>query len=124
QDAESLVYKLPFLHSESIFTFIVYSLGWLFGIFVLTSIILLILQCVRAARVVRDTSGRMIITAIVIVFAIQYVWNIAMALGLLPILSISMPLFSYGGTSMLAQLSAIGLIYAIYRRIDIVRLPT
>lgn len=122
QGVESLVDKLPYLHNDSIFTFIVHSLGWVFGIFVLTSIILLILQCARAARVVRDTSGRVIITAIVIVFVLQYIWSIAMSLSLLPFMSISMPLFSYGGTSMLAQLSAIGLIYAIYRRKDIVRL--
>jgi len=117
----SIADRLRYIHSESIFTFIVHSLGWLFGISVLACILLLMHQFVRAARQVRHTPGRMIIHAIVIVLAIQYLINIPMALGWLPVLSIPMPFISYGGSALLTNLAAIGLIYSIYRLKDMVR---
>jgi len=78
------------------------------------------LQFVRAAQLVRHTPGKMIIHAIVVLLAIQYLFNIAMALGWLPIMGITMPFISYGGSALLINLAAIGLIYSIYRRKDII----
>lgn len=118
---ESLVDRLPFLHAESVLTFIIHSLGWSFGLLVLATVFLLLLQLTRAARLVRDTPGKMIISAIAILLTMHYIWSFAMTLGWLPVLSISTPFISYGGSATLAQSAAIGLIYAIYRRKDMVR---
>jgi cell division protein FtsW (lipid II flippase) len=121
QGGASLVEKLPYLHTESVFTFIIHSLGWLFGIFVVLCVLLLMLLMARAAQLVCHTPGKMIIQAIVIVLAFQFAINICMALGWVPIVGIPMPFISYGGSALLTNLAAIGLVYAIYRRKDMLR---
>ncbi|EES74780.1 hypothetical protein POTG_00011 [Paenibacillus sp. oral taxon 786 str. D14] len=49
-------------------------------------------------------------------------WSMGMSLGLLPISAVSFPFLSFGGSQLLAQLAAIGLIYSVYRRKDMISL--
>ena len=46
--------------------------------------------------------------------AVQTVINIGMVLGLLPVIGITLPFFSSGGTSMLSMLIGIGLVHSVY----------
>lgn len=112
---------LPQIHSDNVFTYLIYSLGWVFGILVLMIVLLFITQLVKTAVSVRDPYGKMLIAGLGALFSVQFVWSIGMSLRLLPISSVSFPLISYGGSGLLAQLGAIGLIYGVYRRKDMVR---
>lgn len=49
-------------------------------------------------------------------FALEFVWNIFMVLGFAPIVSVGLPFISYGGTSAITQMAAVGIILSIYRR--------
>lgn len=118
----SVTQKLPYIHTETVFTYMVYSLGWLFGAFVLLSTLIFVSQLVKAASSVRDTYGKMLVNGLGALFAVQFVWSIGMSLGVLPILAVTLPFISYGGSGMLIQLSAIGIIYSVYRRKDMIRL--
>lgn len=112
---------LPYIHSDHIFTYLVYSLGWMFGAFVLLSFLFFILYLIKAGLAIKDSYGKMLITGLGSLFAIQFAWSIGMSLGILPISAVSFPLISYGGSGLLAQLAAIGLIYSVYRRKDMIR---
>ncbi|MMZ65896.1 Lipid II flippase FtsW [compost metagenome] len=112
---------LPQIHSDNVFTYLIYSLGWVFGILVLMIVLLFVTQLVNAAMSVRDPYGKMLIAGLGAFFSVQFVWSIGMSLGLLPISAVSFPLISYGGSGLMAQLGAIGLIYGVYRRKDMVR---
>lgn len=112
---------LPSIHSDTIFTYLVYSLGWLFGAFVLLSVLFFIFHLIKAGLAIKESYGKMLITGLGALFAVQFFWSIGMSLGILPISGVSFPLISYGGSGLLTQLAAIGLIYSVYRRKDIIR---
>lgn len=110
-----------YLHLDNVLTYLIFSLGWIFGIFVLSIIGLFVQQLIKAAFSVGDVYGKMLITGLGALFAVQFAWNIGMSLGVLPISAVPFPLIGYGGSGLLVQLAAIGLIYSVYRRKDMVR---
>lgn len=111
---------LPYIHSDTIFTYLIYSLGWMFGAFVLLSVLLFIFYLIKTGLAIKEPYGKMLITGLGALFAVQFVWSIGMSLGVLPISGMSFPLISYGGSGLLTQLTAIGLIYSVYRRKDMI----
>lgn len=117
----SVTKRLPLIHSDTIFTYIVYSQGWFFGIFVLLSALLFVSQLIKAALSVRDTYGKKLINGLGAIFAVQFIWSIGMSLGVLPISAVTLPFISYGGSALLAQLAATGIIYNVYRRKDMIQ---
>ncbi|GIQ69465.1 FtsW/RodA/SpoVE family cell cycle protein [Xylanibacillus composti] len=114
--------KLPFIHSDSIFTYMIYSLGWGFAAFVSVCILLFLIQLAQAGQSVRDSYGSMLIYGLSALFFVQFAWSIGMSLGLLPYSSVTLPLISYGGGNLLVQLTALGIIYSVYRGKDMVRI--
>lgn len=69
-----------------------------------------------AAKKVKDRFGSLIIQSFMCIFALEFVWNIFMVLGFAPIVSVGLPFISYGGTSAITQMAAVGIILSIYRR--------
>lgn len=49
------------------------------------------------------------------IFALKFIWNILMVIGFAPIISVSLPFVSYGGSGLVIQMSAVGLILSIYK---------
>ncbi|WP_068786462.1 FtsW/RodA/SpoVE family cell cycle protein [Paenibacillus phocaensis] len=113
--------ELPAIHSESLFTYLIYTLGWTFGLIVLAGVLLFIYQLAKAAMTVRENYGKMLIAGLGSLFAVQFAWSVGMSLGILPVSKVQFPLIGYGGSGLLAQMAAIGLIYSVYRRKDMVR---
>jgi cell division protein FtsW (lipid II flippase) len=113
---------LPYIHSDHIFTYLVYSMGWTFGIIVTLLILFFILQLTRMFKSVKDPYGKMLISGIGALLVIQFLWSMGMSLGLLPLSAVPFPFLSYGMEQMLVQLAAIGLIYSVYRRKDTISL--
>ena len=69
-----------------------------------------------AAMVARDKMGRVLCVGIVtMVFTHAFV-NVAMTIGVLPVVGIPLPLVSYGGTFMVITLFTLGLIQSVYVR--------
>ncbi|MCO4130317.1 FtsW/RodA/SpoVE family cell cycle protein, partial [Enterobacter kobei] len=56
-------------------------------------------------------------------FAVPTTWNILMSFGVVPIMGISLPFISYGGSAILFYAAVLGLILNVYRRKDLVE-PT
>ncbi|NOU95153.1 hypothetical protein GC093_18260 [Paenibacillus sp. LMG 31456] len=114
--------RLPYAYSDTVFTYIIYSLGWFAGAFVLFSALSFVVQLVRMTLQVRDSYGKMLVCGLGLLFTIQFGWSIGMSLGVLPIVSIAFPFVSYGGSHLLIQLAAVGMICSVYQRKDMIRI--
>jgi rod shape determining protein RodA len=75
-----------------------------------------VVRCMRAAVLARDTFGRLLAVGTgVLIFSHVFV-NIAMTIGLMPITGVPLPLMSYGGTFMVSTMTALGLVQSVYLR--------
>ncbi|MCP3774289.1 FtsW/RodA/SpoVE family cell cycle protein [Paenibacillus sp. MZ04-78.2] len=99
--------KLPYVHGDLIFTYLVYSFGWGVGIAVAVAAVYFVTRMLHSMGQVREAYGKMLIVAATSIIGAQFGYCIGMSLGLLPIMSITFPFVSYGGTRTLIDCSAI-----------------
>ncbi len=111
----------PGASSEYILTFVIGSLGWLFGIIMIVLLGALILRLFVASSKVRNEYGKYLCVGICCVFSLQVIVNVLMCLRLFPTFSVSLPFFSYGGASYLLNMALMGLLLGVYRRKDIIK---
>ena len=107
---------LPVQESDFIFAVFVEETGFMGGFLVIFLYMLFILRLVYLSQKVKDDFGSTIIIGFVFMFAFQIVENIAMTMGKLPVTGITLPFFSYGSTSVVSSLIAIGIAESIYIR--------
>ncbi len=108
--------KLPFIYSDSIYSYLIYSLGWVFGAFLLLLTMTFVFRLAALGLKLNDSYAKAVTAGICSVFAIHAVWNILMSLGILPIVGVSFPFVSYGLTNSIFELALIGLLLGLYRR--------
>jgi rod shape determining protein RodA len=70
----------------------------------------------RTALMSRDNFGTLVTSGIVAMLAFQVFVNIGMTMGIMPVTGIPLPLVSYGGTAMITNWMAIGLILNVHMR--------
>jgi len=93
------------------------ELGFIGSIFLLSMYFLLLYRCIKIALNSKDLFGSLIVIGIVSMFTYHIIQNVGMAIGMMPITGIPLPMLSYGGSSMLANLIAIGLVLNVnFRR--------
>jgi cell division protein FtsW (lipid II flippase) len=114
---------LPESHTDFAFPFLVYSLGWTFGIGICLVLLIFILRISKNAFKTKDLYGRLIVIGGAVLFAVPTTWNILMVFGIVPIMEVSLPFISYGGSAILFYAAVLGFILNVYRRKDIVE-PT
>ena len=107
---------LPEGHTD--FVFAVFAEEWGFlGSFVLLSLyIILFLMGLEIAFKAKDIVGALMAVGVVAMMAFGVVVNIAMTAGLAPVVGIPLPLMSYGGSAMVVNLIALGLLLNVKRR--------
>lgn len=103
-------------HTDFIFAVIAEEWGFLRTCFVLFLYIVFITCGIGIARSTREPCGRLIVVGLVTMFATQIVVNICMTLGIAPIVGITLPFISYGGSSMLTSFIALSIIFNIKMR--------
>ena len=101
---------LPERHSDFIFATIAEEFGFLGGMVLIVLIGFLLWRLLKIARSTRDELGFLISLGIFTLLASQTLINIGMNLGLLPITGVTLPLISYGGSSLVANLISFGII--------------
>ncbi|WP_053366501.1 FtsW/RodA/SpoVE family cell cycle protein [Bacillus sp. FJAT-27245] len=111
---------LPEAHTDFAFPFLVYSLGWAFGIFLCLIILIFISRISKNAFKTKDLYGRLIVIGGATLFAVPTTWSILMGFGVLPIMRVSLPFISYGGSGIVFYGAVLGLILSVYRRKDLV----
>jgi cell division protein FtsW (lipid II flippase) len=63
-----------------------------------------------------DPFGRLLAVGIVAMFTVEVIVNVGMTMGLVPITGLTLPLVSYGGSSLLVSMVAVGLLNNVGRR--------
>ncbi|EAE7066346.1 FtsW/RodA/SpoVE family cell cycle protein [Listeria monocytogenes] len=111
---------IPEAHTDFVFPFLVYSFGWVFGIFLCLLLLVFILRISLNAFKTKDLFGRLLTIGGAVLFTVPAFWNILMGLGIVPIMVVPLPFISYGGSMLLVYSSLLGLILNVYRRKDIV----
>jgi rod shape determining protein RodA len=106
-------------HSRDfIFTVVGEELGYVgaVGLIVLYAVILL--GAIRAVLAARDRFGLLLAIGIVTMFTFHITVNIGMTIGIMPITGIPLPFMSYGGSAILTDFAAIGVLLNIYLQRD------
>lgn len=101
---------IPAKHTDFIFAVIGEEWGFVGVVVVLGLFLFLILQAFAIAKQARDRAGTFLVIALISFFIFHIIINVAMQIGLLPTTGIPLPLISYGGSSTMMFMIAIGLI--------------
>lgn len=118
---DSVVISLQEAHTDFIFSVITLGFGFV-GAFVTLVIILGLDYCVLNIGLnATHQSDRYFVSGVFGCLIFQQFWNIAMILGILPITGITLPFISYGGSSLLSYMIAIGMCFDIHRQTTIAR---
>ncbi len=107
---------LPEKHNDFIFSVIGEEFGFIGVLTVIAIYLLLLWQIFNVALKARDNYGRLVATGIGMMFFFHVIENIGMTMGLMPITGLTLPFISYGGSSMVISLFAIGLVINVNLR--------
>ena len=105
---------VPEQENDFILTVAGEELGFIGCVLLLSILLLIIIKVLMNAFSARDYAGKMLCVGVFAMIAIQTVINVGMVLGLLPVIGITLPFFSSGGSSMLSILIGIGLVQSVY----------
>ncbi len=113
---QTRLHFLPEQHTD--FAFSVFSEEWGFigSIVLLLLYLFLILWGLNIAKTSKDRFGSILAVGIVAIIFWQVIINVAMATGMLPVVGIPLVLFSYGGSSLVSTMAAMGLLMNISMR--------
>ncbi len=107
---------LPQRHTDFIFAVIGEELGFLGAVLLLGLQFLIISRAIRIASVARNLLGALMAIGIASMWMFQVVVNVGMTIGVMPITGIPLPFVSAGGSSMIANMMAAGLLLNVYSR--------
>ncbi|NLV75032.1 MAG: rod shape-determining protein RodA [Chloroflexi bacterium] len=107
---QSQLYFLRVRHTDFIFSVWAEEMGFVGAMVLIGIIVALISRCVRIGLRARDQKGRLIAVGVAAMIFIQSFINIGMNIELLPVTGLPLPLISYGGSSLVATLIALGLV--------------
>ncbi len=107
---------LPVAHNDFIFSVLAEEEGFIGVLVALGLYLFVILRGLEAARLAKDRLGAYLVGGIIAGFAFQVLYNVAMSVGLAPVKGITLPLMSYGGSSIIATLASFGLILNVRMR--------
>ena len=116
QGSQNRLEFLPEQHTD--FVFAVFAEEWGFSgcVALLAAYALLILLAVRVVRRAQDRFGVLLATGMTAILFWQFTINIGMVTGLLPVVGIPLPLISYGGSSLVTTLVAMGVLISVSMR--------
>ena len=104
------LFFLPEPHTDFIFSIIGEELGFVGAFLLIATFAFLIWRGFRIARLSHDRFAFYAALGLTLMFALQALINVSVALCLLPTKGIALPLVSYGGSSLIASLMAIGIL--------------
>ena len=101
---------LPESHTDFAFAVFCQENGFI-GVFIIFVILMVMLfYCIKIAMYTKDNFGKMLVCGITMLIVGQAVGNLAMVIGLVPVVGVPLPFISYGGTSLILNMMSIGLI--------------
>ncbi|MCD6452101.1 MAG: putative lipid II flippase FtsW [Acidobacteria bacterium] len=112
---EQKLFFLPKPYTDFIFSVISEELGFIGASAVIAAFIIILIRGLKVSFNAPDPFGRYLALGITLMIVIQALINISVALNILPTKGIPLPLISYGGSSLLITLCALGILLNISR---------
>jgi rod shape determining protein RodA len=107
---------LPVAHNDFIFSVLAEEQGFIGVLVVLGLYLLVIWRSLESARLAKDRLGAYLVVGLLASFSFQVIYNVTMSAGLAPVKGLTLPLLSYGGSSLIATLASFGLILNVRMR--------
>lgn len=115
-DANAVKFSLPDAHTDFVFAVAAEEFGVLFCLVIITLIATLVVRALRRAAALRSVFTQLAVCGLAAMIGLQSMINIAVNLRLMPAKGMTLPLISYGGSSLIATGLTIGLLLALTRR--------
>ena len=112
----SKYFYLPEAHTDFAFAVWAQEMGFIGAVFVVLLVAAFTFFGFRIANRSRDEFGRWLAMGITLLISGQALFNIAMVCGIMPVTGVPLPFISYGGSSLLMNFMAIGLLASVGRR--------
>jgi len=112
-EGKQKLFYLPEAHTDFILSVVGEELGFLGVIVIIGMFFLLVQRAMRIAVAAPDTFGRFLALGIAVLFGIEATVNMGVVTGLLPTKGLALPFISYGGSSLLISLFAVGILLNI-----------
>jgi rod shape determining protein RodA len=116
QGTQSQLNFLPEKHTDFIFAVIAEELGFVGTLFILGLFVTLLVRIFRTSQQAQDNFGLFLALGIGMLLLAQTIVNLGSNLGVLPVTGVTLPLVSYGGSSMVASLILVGIVLSIHVR--------
>lgn len=107
---------LPMKTTDFIYSVISEEMGFVVSILIVILFVLLIIRVFHIAKNAKDTFGSLLAVGIGSMFLAHFIENVGMTIGLMPITGIPLPFISYGGSSMLTNFMALGILLSVNRK--------
>lgn len=107
--------SIPESHNDFIFVSIGEEFGFLGCLVVIILLAAICLRCIRIARICTNDAGKYICVGVFAMIFAQCFINIGMCVSLLPVIGVTLPFFSSGGTSLLCLYLGVGLSLNVYK---------
>lgn len=114
--SQSQLNFLPEKRTDFIFAAIAEELGFFGAAVVIFLFGILLYKMKETARLARDNFGYLLVVGTMIMFFLQIFINIGMNIGLNPVAGVPLPLLSYGGSSLIVVLIALGIVQSVFLR--------
>ena len=113
QGTQNQMGYLPTKSTDFIFSVFSEEFGFVGAIIIVCLLFWLIFRCFRAAQRSDNNYGRYIATGVGAMLLFHVFENVGMCIGLMPVTGIPLPFISYGGTSLITNMAAIGLVLSV-----------
>ncbi|MBW2460330.1 MAG: putative lipid II flippase FtsW [Deltaproteobacteria bacterium] len=114
-DSRQKLFFLPEAHTDFISAIIGEELGFVGIVVLISAFVLLVLRGMRAAFQAADDYGTYLAVGVTMFIGLQAFTNLAVAMGMLPTKGLALPFISYGGSSLLVNCAAIGVLLNVSR---------
>ena len=112
---------IPAQHTDFIFSVAGEELGFIGCIVILALLVAIIVRCIHVGLESNNPLGMLVCVGIATKFISQMFINVGMALGLMPVIGVTLPFFSYGGSSIVTCFAAMGIVSGIKMRPNPIR---
>ncbi len=109
---------LPEQHTDFIFSILAEELGFLGAIFIILLLIFFAARGYRIAKNSRDAFGSLLACGITSLILVEAIVNIAVVTGSMPVTGITLPFISYGGSSLVFKMTAVGILLNISKYVE------
>ena len=113
EGTQSYLNFLPEKQTDFIFTMYAEEFGMIGGLVLVALYLLIVVQGISVSLKSRSQFGRLLAAGLMALFFLYVFINVAMVMGVVPVVGVPLPLLSYGGTAMLSLMFSFGLVLSV-----------